>query len=186
MWAAAQRFFQLPSEVRLRFYEADPRNPVTVSQSTTLGWRETLRFRGIWDAATHHQIPPFCREHIERYQAEITKLALKLNAAMMESLGLSRANAQSMVHNVSKKGVSLHLYPPCPEPSLVLGIGDHKDITSFTILLETEEVGGLQVLHNGKWVNYLPTKGAFTIVLGDQMEVKELYLSLPFFCFSHI
>ncbi|KAI5065934.1 hypothetical protein GOP47_0018558 [Adiantum capillus-veneris] len=170
MWAAAQRFFELPSEARLRFYEADPRNPAAVPHYTTLGWRETLRFRGLWDAATNHQLPAFCREPIQHYQAEMTKLALKINAAMMESLGVSLGNAQSMACNVSKTGVSIHLYPPCPEPSLALGVGDHKDITSFTILLETEQVGGLQVLHNGQWVNHMAEKGALTILLGDQME----------------
>lgn len=108
---------------------------------------------------------------MKQYLDEMTVLALKLNKAIMETLGSTGQDMGEM--NLSKKGLSIHLYPECPDPTLTLGSKQHVDITTLTILLGTEEVGGLQLLKDGHWVDYKPIPGSFAVILGEQMKVKE-------------
>ncbi|KAI6691009.1 hypothetical protein NL676_027837 [Syzygium grande] len=68
------------------------------------------------------------------------KLALSLMELLAISLGLER----SYYRDFFKDGCSImrcNSYPPCQEPSLVLGTGPHCDPTSLTILHQ-DQVGG--------------------------------------------
>ncbi|XP_054805417.1 2-oxoglutarate-dependent dioxygenase 19-like [Prosopis cineraria] len=47
------------------------------------------------------------------------------------------------------------LYPPCPQPELALGMHPHSD-HGFLVLHVQIEISGLQISHNGKWVNVSP------------------------------
>ena len=78
-----------------------------------------------------------------------------------------------------------------------LGIHHHTDAGALTVLLQ-DAVAGLQVFHDGAWHNVEPIAGAFTINIGDMVQVwsNDLYrapvhrvlamdnadrLSVPFF-----
>ncbi|KAL2892330.1 1-aminocyclopropane-1-carboxylate oxidase-like protein 12 [Bienertia sinuspersici] len=72
-----------------------------------------------------------------------------------------------------------HYYPYCPEPNKTVGIASHTDPGVLTVLLQ-DQVGGLQVKHDGKWVNVKPVHGALVINVGDllQMISNDKYISV--------
>lgn len=69
--------------------------------------------------------------------------------------------------------VSVNHYPPCPKPSLTLGLPKHKDPYLITILMQ-DGVSGLQVLKDATWVAVEPLPHAFVINIGHLLEVHLL------------
>ncbi|KAE8687720.1 putative 2-oxoglutarate and Fe(II)-dependent oxygenase superfamily protein [Hibiscus syriacus] len=66
-----------------------------------------------------------------------------------------------------------NLYPPCPQPELAMGLPAHSDHGLVTLLIQNE-IGGLQVQHNGKWVNIHPLPNSFLANIGDHVEYKSV------------
>lgn len=64
-----------------------------------------------------------------------------------------------------------NFYPPCPDPELTLGLAVHTDLNALTVLMQSEEVSGLQVIKDGNWVAVDPVPNAFVVNLGDQLQV---------------
>jgi gibberellin 20-oxidase len=74
-------------------------------------------------------------------------------------------------------------YPPCPLPSLTLGLGAHTDPNLLTILHQCK-VGGLQIYRDGSWLSVKPLTNSFILNIGDSFEVcvsLSLSLSLSVF-----
>lgn len=72
----------------------------------------------------------------------------------------------------------VNFYPRCPQPDLTLGLSSHSDPGGLTILLPDDDVAGLQVLKDEKWVTVKPIPNAFIVNIGDQVQVLPLSLSL--------
>lgn len=64
-----------------------------------------------------------------------------------------------------------NFYPPCPRPDLVHGLKPHSDGSAITILLQDEEVEGLQILKDDRWVRVPIVPHALLVNIGDQIEV---------------
>ncbi|KAL9257145.1 Codeine O-demethylase-like protein [Drosera capensis] len=62
-------------------------------------------------------------------------------------------------------------YPPCPQPERVMGLTNHSDSSAITILLQVNEIAGLQVKKDGKWILVEPLPNAFMVNIGDLLEV---------------
>ncbi|KAH9678357.1 protein DMR6-LIKE OXYGENASE 2 [Citrus sinensis] len=81
----------------------------------------------------------------------------------------------------SKHGqhMALNYCPPCPQPDLTYGLPGHTDPNLITVLLQ-DDVPGLQVLRNGKWLPVSPIPNTFIVNIGDQMQVlsNDLYKSV--------
>lgn len=71
------------------------------------------------------------------------------------------------------QGVRMNYYPPCPQANKVIGLTPHSDAVALTLLLQVNEVQGLQIRKNGKWVPVEPIVGAFIVNIGDITEVLE-------------
>jgi len=69
--------------------------------------------------------------------------------------------------------LSVNHYPRCPEPSLTLGMSKHSDPNLITILMQ-DDVSGLQVLKDGKWIALEARPHAFIINVGYQLQVRLL------------
>jgi len=79
----------------------------------------------------------------------------------------------------------INYYPPCPQPELVIGLNSHSDGGGLTILLQGNEVEGLQIKKDGLWIPVKPLPNAFIINLGDMLEVIINYLVLILFGFEN-
>ncbi|KAA3459340.1 protein DMR6-LIKE OXYGENASE 1-like [Gossypium australe] len=61
-------------------------------------------------------------------------------------------------------------YPPCPDPSLTLGITKHYDPNLLTILHQ-EDVNDLQIFNNEEWIGVEPLHNAFVVNIGNQLQI---------------
>ena len=70
---------------------------------------------------------------------------------------------------------ALNYYPPCPQPDLTYGLPGHSDLNLITILLQADDVSGLQVSKDGKWIAVDPVPNTFIINVGDQIQVYNFF-----------
>ena len=96
----------------------------------------------------------------------------------MESLGLDQKDENdenggeedSIKFEDGSQLIVVNCYPSCPEPELTLGMPPHSDYGFLTLLLQ-DEVEGLQIQHEGKWVTVEPRPNSFVVNVGDHLEV---------------
>ena len=123
----------------------------------------------------------FNRQAAVNYSKETKFLYIMVVRAILESLGLAETtkdiDENDGDHHIIKEfqdGSQLlvvNCYPSCPEPDLTLGIPPHSDYGFLTLLLQ-DEVKGLQIQHEGRWVTVEPIPNSFVINVGDHLEVS--------------
>lgn len=121
------------------------------------------------------------REICEEYAGEVEKLAFRLLELISLSLGLPPDRFHSYFKEQQTSFMRLNHYPPCPDPTLALGVGPHKDGGALTVLAQ-DGVGGLQVRRtsDGQWIPVKPVPDAYIINLGNCMQVNT-----PLRCLNH-
>ncbi|KAM1346475.1 hypothetical protein ACFX13_036525 [Malus domestica] len=87
------------------------------------------------------------------YSVEVRKLGLCLLDLICEGLGLETGFFDGELSQVQL--MAANYYPPCPKPSLTMGLPKHSDINLITILLQ-EQVHGFQVLKDDQWLAVEP------------------------------
>ncbi|XP_054800170.1 hyoscyamine 6-dioxygenase-like [Prosopis cineraria] len=113
--------------------------------------------------------PSNYREVVGEYAQELRKLGLKILELLEEGLGLSRGY---LCGELSENPTLLvHHYPPCPDPSLTLGLAKHRDPDLITILLQEQHVNGLQVLKDGQWIQVDPLPNSFVVNIGLLLQI---------------
>ncbi|KAL9272197.1 Gibberellin 2-beta-dioxygenase 8-like protein [Drosera capensis] len=63
----------------------------------------------------------------------------------------------------------MNRYPPCPRYSQVFGLMPHTDSDFLTILCQ-DQVGGLQLIKDGKWIAVKPNPNALIVNIGDLFQ----------------
>ncbi|KAK2981958.1 hypothetical protein RJ640_019178, partial [Escallonia rubra] len=178
MLRIAREFFRLPESERLKNYSDDPSKTTRLSTSFNIrtekvaNWRDFLRLHchPLQDFVHEWPInPPSFRTDVAEYCTSTRRLALRLLEAISESLGL---DSNYIDKQLGKHGqhMAINYYPPCPEPELTYGLPGHTDVNLITILLQ-DDVPGLQVLRDGKWISVNPIPNTFIVNVGDQMQV---------------
>lgn len=110
------------------------------------------------------------REAVELYSTELQKVGDEIFANMSLLMGMERESLKD-IHGVMKLGIRMNYYPSCARPDLVLGVSPHSDASSLTLLLQDDEITGLQIKHKGIWVPVKPIPNALVVNIGDVMEV---------------
>ncbi|XP_028767016.1 protein SRG1-like [Neltuma alba] len=115
-------------------------------------------------------IPLPFREDLEEYSVEVREVARKILGGMAEALGMKK---EEMKESFGEGGQSMRInyYPPCPQPQDVIGINAHTDGTALTVLLQVNDVVGLQIKHDGVWVPVLPLPHSFVVNIGDVLQI---------------
>lgn len=96
-------------------------------------------------------------------------LAQKLLRIISEGLSLPSSYIEEAVGEVYQN-ITISYYPPCPQPELALGLQAHSDMGAITLLVQ-DEVEGLEVFKDGKWVTVQPLSDAIVVILADQTEI---------------
>lgn len=173
-------------------YGCDPTSPASegygsrmlvASNDTVLDWR---------DYYDHHTLPlsrrdpskwphfsPNYRKVVADYSDQMNALAEKLLCLISESLGLPPSCIRDAIGEFYQN-ITVSYYPPCPQPELTLGLQSHSDMGAITLLIQ-DDVGGLEVLKDGKWVLVNSLCDAIFVILADQTEMitNGQYKSAP-------
>lgn len=111
---------------------------------------------------------------MDEYINQLIKLAEKLSELMCENLGLDKSHIVDTFKGSKgpSVGTKVAKYPECPNPELVRGLREHFDAGGIILLLQDDQVPGLEFFKDGEWVAIPPSKGNTIFVnTGDQMEV---------------
>ncbi|KAL4187015.1 hypothetical protein AMTRI_Chr09g16780 [Amborella trichopoda] len=170
-------FFNLPLQEKLQHYSDDPAKKFRLSTSFNVkkekihNWRDYLRLHCYPLEDYVHEWPsnpPSFKEVVSQYSRDVRELGVRIMELMSQSLGLE---GEYIEQALGKQGqhMAINYYPPCPEPELTYGLPGHTDPNALTILLQ-DQVRGLQVLKDGKWVAVDPIPNAFIVNIGDQLQ----------------
>lgn len=172
----SHEFHDLPVEEKKEFGDnGEPFSPIRHGTSfhppseSVHFWRDYLKVLTSPQFNFPHK-PPGYREVAFEYSQKITCVARKLIQGISESLGLeSNSIIESSGFDSGLQIMAVNLYPPCPQPHLALGLPAHSDVGFLTFLIQNG-IGGLQVKHEGKWVNVNPIPNCLVVNIGDQLE----------------
>ncbi|KAJ9565150.1 hypothetical protein OSB04_001116 [Centaurea solstitialis] len=110
--------------------------------------------------------PSRYRQEVGRYAIEVRKMGFKILDLIAEGLGLKDGYFNEVSQNHT---MAINHYPPCPDPSLAMGIGAHRDANLITFIQQDQY--GLQMYNHGKWMGIEPIPNAFVINIGYQLEI---------------
>ncbi|CAN7033257.1 unnamed protein product [Brassica rapa subsp. trilocularis] len=113
---------------------------------------------------------PF-RDTLDTYSAEVKSIAKILLAKMASALMIKPEEMEKLFDDELRQSMRINYYPTCPDPDQVIGLPPHSDSTGLTILLQVNEVDGLQIKKNGKWVPVKPLPNSFIVNVGDVLEI---------------
>lgn len=127
----------------------------------------------------------FCiiRSALDEYSQEMQKISLSIFRSIEINLGIEPGNLSSLFDQDCKQGIRLNYYPPCNHADKVMGLTPHSDAVGLTLLVQVNDVQGLQMRKNGKWLPIKPAPGAIIINIGDMLEVNSLTSSSFLYCF---
>ncbi|KAK6932358.1 Isopenicillin N synthase-like, Fe(2+) 2OG dioxygenase domain, partial [Dillenia turbinata] len=102
---------------------------------------------------------------IEQYTEVVFEVAQKLAAILAEKLGQNSTFFKETCVS-SSCYLRLNRYPPCPLSLKLYGLVPHTD-TDFLTVVSPDDIGGLQVVKDGKWIAVKPNPQALMINIGD-------------------
>ncbi|KAJ4726868.1 Hyoscyamine 6-dioxygenase [Melia azedarach] len=171
-------FFEMPAEDKASFYSEDPSkinrlctSSVNYHREETHYWRDNLRHlcHPSEECIQHWPTKPDrYREVVGAYTIEVKKLGSIILELISKGLGLDSGYFRGKLSEYIS--LSVNYYPPCPDPSLTLGIAKHCDPNIITILLQGD-VSGLQVFKDEEWIAVEPLPNAFVINFGYALQI---------------
>ncbi|MBA0878952.1 hypothetical protein Goshw_026940 [Gossypium schwendimanii] len=93
---------------------------------------------------------------------ELHKITIYLIKRIAKNLGIDPKMLSSFFEDGAQV-IRMNYYPPCVEASKVLGASP----------LQVNEVEGLQIKKDEKWVSVKPIPGALIVDIGDIIKEKE-------------
>ncbi|NRG40873.1 isopenicillin N synthase family oxygenase [Rathayibacter sp. VKM Ac-2835] len=115
-------------------------------------------------------LPEF-RTVFERWHEELAAVAIRLLRTWAVALD---APADVFDEAFAEKPFSLVKvvrYPGTSDPEPKQGVGAHRDGGVLTLLLVEPGKGGLQVEHDGSWIEAPALPGAFVVNIGEMLEL---------------
>ncbi|CAN6980223.1 unnamed protein product [Brassica rapa subsp. trilocularis] len=176
-----QGFFNLPMEEKKKFWQQPNEiegfgQAFVVSEDQKLDWADMFYHivQPIEERKPHlfPKLPLPFRDTLETYSTEVQSIAKILIAKMARVLDVKPEEMLKLFDDVdSVQMMRMNYYPPCPQPDKVIGLSPHSDPNGLTILLQVNEVEGLQIKKDGKWVPVKPLPNSFIVNIGDVIEI---------------
>ncbi|RZC90048.1 hypothetical protein C5167_044678 [Papaver somniferum] len=116
------------------------------------------------------KLPLPLRDTVESYSSQVNNLNMTLLKLMGKALKIEADVIEDLFED-GRQIIKMNYYPPCPQAENVLGATPHSDGTGLTILLQLNEVEGLQVKKDNMWVPVKPLPEAFVVNMGDLLEI---------------
>jgi isopenicillin N synthase-like dioxygenase len=191
--AEARRFFGLPVEDKLAIenvYSPQFRGYTRVGGELTHGdvdWREQIdigvervavergpgvpdywRLEGpnLWPTAQ-----PGLQNVVARWNQQLSDVALRLMRAWAVSLGSPEDVFHEAFASKPFSLIKIVRYTGESSSTPKQGVGAHRDGGVLTLLLVEPGKGGLQVEHDGDWIEVPSVPGAFVVNIGEMLEL---------------
>jgi isopenicillin N synthase-like dioxygenase len=189
----SRRFFELPVEQKLEIenvHSSQFRGYTRVGGELTHGdvdWREQIdigveraavepgpgvpdywRLEGpnLWPAAQ-----PELQDVVTRWNEQLSDVALRLMRAWAVSLGSPEDIFDEALASKPFSLIKIVRYPGESGPVPKQGVGAHRDGGVLTLLMVEPGKGGLQVEHDGAWIDAPSVPGAFVVNIGEMLEL---------------
>jgi isopenicillin N synthase-like dioxygenase len=191
--AVSRKFFELPAEAKLAIENVKSpqfRGYTRVGGELTHGdvdWREQIdigvereavepgdgvadywRLEGpnLWPDAL-----PELREVVERWNDSLNVVALRLMRAWALALGAPEDVFDAAFAKRPFSLIKIVRYPGESNPEPKQGVGAHRDGGVLTLLLVEPGKDGLQVEHDGEWIEAPAVPGSFVVNIGEMLEL---------------
>ncbi|EXC41811.1 putative 2-oxoglutarate/Fe(II)-dependent dioxygenase [Morus notabilis] len=169
-------FFDLAEEEKLEFKGKHVLDPIRYGTSFNASVDKVFYWRDFLKVFVHPQFhfpnkPSGFSELALEFCKKIRQVVKGILGGISEGLGLERDYIYKSLNLESGLQVfAANLYPPCPQPELAMGMPPHSDHGVLTLLIQNG-ICGLQIQHNGKWVNVNAIPNSFLVNTCDQLEI---------------
>jgi len=188
LFTVAREFFALPEDDKFSIEMSNSscfRGYTRTGGELTQGavdWREQIDIGSERPTATVDQPPylrlegpnqwpvalPELRPAIESWVERLSGIGMQLIQQWALSLGAQRDHFDA-TFEVPSTLLKLVRYPG--QDDAAQGVGSHKDPGILTLLLIEPGKAGLQVEHDGEWIDVPPVDDAFVVNIGELLEV---------------
>ncbi|XP_009102154.1 1-aminocyclopropane-1-carboxylate oxidase 1-like [Brassica rapa] len=159
-----------------KFYQSEMVKALSEGKTSDADWESTFF---VWHKPTSNiskvsNISDELIKTMDEYVSQLHKFAERLSKLMCENLGLPREHIVNAFSGIEGPvfGTKVAKYPECPHPELIRGLREHTDAGGIILLLQDDQVPGLEFLKDGKWVPIPPSKNNTIFVnTGDQVEI---------------
>ncbi|KAH7847732.1 hypothetical protein Vadar_029655 [Vaccinium darrowii] len=144
------QFFNLPMEEKMGYEGKDIWKPIRFGTGVDVKVEEFFFWRDFLKVYVHPQFnfpnkPEGFSEVAQEYSKRTREVIKELLKGVSESLGFEQSYIEKAMNLESDHGL-------------------------LTLLIENE-IGGLQIQHNGKWFNVNPLPNSFLVNTGDHLEI---------------
>ncbi|XP_041012450.1 gibberellin 2-beta-dioxygenase 6-like [Juglans microcarpa x Juglans regia] len=151
----------------------------TATRPTQFSWSEAFHIplTKISEEACYGEFGSL-RGVLKEFAEAMAKLARLLAGVLTENLG----NRKEVIEDICDENtcfLRLNRYPACPISPEIFGLVPHTDSDFLTILYQ-DQVGGLQLMKDSKWVVVKPNQDALIVNIGDLFQAwsNDVYKSV--------
>lgn len=176
----SRKFFQLPIMEKQKYgrpvdgiegYGSD----MVLFENQSLDWNDRLYLlvspKDQQKLEYFPENPETFRKILDEYTGSLRQIQELLLKAIARSLSLPEKCFLDQFGDRPTMYGRFNYYPPCSRPDIVLGLKPHADGSGITILLQDEEVEGLQMLKDDRWYRVPIIPHAFLVNIGEQLEI---------------
>nr|CAB3469577.1 unnamed protein product [Digitaria exilis] len=162
-------FFKQPPEAK-KVYSMIPGNLQGYGQHFVVSEDQKLDWADLFYLVLRPIDSRDMRNSMDRYSSEATKLVSCLLKFLAMDMGVEPESFLEIFRG-QPQSMRMTYYPPCRHADKVVGLSPHTDKMALTLLLQANDVQGLQIRKDGKWVAINALDGAFIVNIGDTLEI---------------